>query len=203
MKSENLVLTVVLISFVALYLYLTNVPSSDLSVVSDYKEELATEAERESHKADVVKSMEVETVRASPVTMQVFTSEKVQTITAGEYEEFCRVVMNEAGGESYSCQVAVAETVINRINSDDYPDTLMEVLNQPYQYSHYENGDVTDSVREAVAQVLEYQVFNNEMLYFRMNYYHSFAEDYMMIDNMYFSIKKGPSTNQSNMDLNK
>ena len=120
MKSENLVLTVVLISFVALYLYLTNVPSSDLSVVSDYKEELATEAERESHKADVVKSMEVETVRASPVTMQVFTSEKVQTITAGEYEEFCRVVMNEAGGESYSCQVAVAETVINRINSDDY-----------------------------------------------------------------------------------
>ena len=107
-----------------------------------------------------------------------------------DFRLMCRIVMNEAGGNSYKCQLAVAETIVNRVNSEYYPDNIYDVVYQPYQYSHANNGEVTDSVREAVTQALEESIFDNSMVYFRDWYYHSFAEPYIEIDGMCFSLKK-------------
>lgn len=162
------------------------------AIKSNKKAKQTTESEQEA-RAEPVQSVFVEPSKESSGkvnAVQVYTSWKIQTISLEEFEAICRVVMNEAGGESYKCQVAVAETIINRINSDKFPDTLMEVLNQPYQFSHNENGKITDSVREAVAQSLEYQIFDTDMVYFREDYYFSFAEKYMCIDNLFFSVEK-------------
>lgn len=111
----------------------------------------------------------------------------IKSITDEEFYKICRVVMNEAGGECYQMQVAVAETIINRVNSDKFPDTIYDVLYQPYQYSHSNNGEITDSVKKAVEQVLEWHTYDTDMVYFREDYYHEFGEDYFEIDNMYFS----------------
>ena len=46
-----------------------------------------------------------------------------------------RVVMGEAGGCPWMHQVAVAAVVVNRINSDLFPDTAREVVAQPGQYT--------------------------------------------------------------------
>lgn len=199
MKSENIVFTVIIASLLIFYIVLSNQPRAE-PIMTTYKEQLQIDAERESlkesYEAAEIKSVEIETVKAVPLTaIQVYTSEKVQTITEEEFENICRIVMNEAGGESYRCQVAVAETIINRINCDFFPDEVEAVLYQSNQYSHAENGEITDSVREAVTQVLEYQIFDTDMMYFRSDYYHNFdeSEDYIEIDNMFFSTKKGPS----------
>lgn len=117
----------------------------------------------------------------------LISSVTLESVTDEEFYEICRVVMNESGGEPYQTQVAVAETIVNRVNSPEFPDTVMEVLNQPWQYSHCENGEVTDSVREAVTQALEQHIYDTDMVYFRDWYYHEFAEDYFYINNMYFS----------------
>ena len=208
MKSENIVFTVIIASLLIFYIVLSNQPRAEPR--EDLRERFSIDAEheslKESYKAAELEAVETETVKAVSLSaIQVYTSEKVQTISLEEFENISRVVMNEAGGESYSCQVAVAETIINRINADCFPDTVKEVLNQTHQFSHAENGEVTDSVREAVSQALEYHIFNEDMLYFRSDYYHDYDEtaDYIEIDNMYFSTKKGPSTDQSNKDLNK
>lgn len=107
-----------------------------------------------------------------------------------DFKLMCRIVMNEAGGNSFKCQLAVAETIVNRVNSEYYPNNIYDVVYQPYQYSHANNGDVTDSVKEAVTQALEESTFDNSMVFFRDWYYHGFAEPYMEIDDMCFSLKK-------------
>ncbi len=67
------------------------------------------------------------------------------------------VVANEYGSDWVSVpeKAKVVATVMNRVNSPSYPNTIEGVLTQPYQFSgyyasNYEWNTVTDSVREAV-----------------------------------------------------
>ncbi len=46
-----------------------------------------------------------------------------------------RVVQGEAGSCPWEHQVAVAAVVVNRVNSDLFPDTVREVVAQPNQYT--------------------------------------------------------------------
>ena len=173
--------------------------------------ESVSELEIEQHTTAIVgNSMEQiirERATAEPTTeptTEKTTEEKTEETTTGfmvapaikcevdidDFRLMCRIVMNEAGGNSYKCQLAVAETIVNRVNSEYYPNNIYDVVYQPYQYSHANNGDVTDSVREAVTQALEESTFDNSMVFFRDWYYHSFAEPYIEIDGMCFSLKK-------------
>ncbi|MEJ8306612.1 cell wall hydrolase [Saccharibacillus sacchari] len=70
-----------------------------------------------------------------------------------------RIVMAEAEGEPYAGKVAVANVVLNRLRSANFPDTVRTVIYQRYQFSPVQNGRfdrVTpseDSVK-AVAEAL-------------------------------------------------
>ncbi len=63
-----------------------------------------------------------------------------------EIDLFARLVHSEAAGEPYIGQVAVAATVLNRINSPRYPNTLTGVIYQVsngfYQYSPVLDGRI-------------------------------------------------------------
>lgn len=192
--------------FLGMYLYINALPKAPyVDPERNYQIEIEQKPEIEAEtiilkmeeNEEAIETLQTETeteveTETEPETLSenevpVYTIEKLSKITLDDFYEICRVVMNEAGGESYKCQVAVAETIINRINSDKFPNTIEGVLYQPWQYSHASNGEVTDSVKEAVTQVLEQKVFDNDMMYFREDYYHEFAEDYFYINNMYFS----------------
>lgn len=192
--------------FLGMYLYINALPKAPyVDPERNYQIEIEQKPEVEAEtiilkmeeNEEAIETLQTETeteveTETEPETLSenevpVYTIEKLSKITLDDFYEICRVVMNEAGGEGYKCQVAVAETIINRINSDKFPDTIYEVLYQPWQYSHASNGEVTDSVKEAVTQALEQKVFDNDMMYFREDYYFDFAEDYFCTDNMYFS----------------
>lgn len=187
MKEDKLSFVMLLIFIavlIALYINLDNQPRAEPR--TNLKEQFSIDAEHESLKEsyEQEQAAEIETLEIETV--------KTQVISDDDIELMCRIVMNEAGGESYKCQVAVAETILNRVASADFPNSIYDVVYQPHQYSHKENGKITDSVREAVLQALEYHIFDKNMVYFRMDYYHCFdeAENYVHIDNTYFSIKK-------------
>lgn len=184
--------------FLGMYLYINALPKApyveperDYQIEIEQKPEIETETiilkMEENEEAIETLQTETELEIFNENEIPVYTIENISKITLDDFYEICRVVMNEAGGESYKCQVAVAETIINRINSDKFPDTIYEVLYQPYQYSHADNGEITDSVKEAVTQALEQHIYDTDMMYFREDYYHEFAEDYFCTDNMYFS----------------
>ncbi len=51
-----------------------------------------------------------------------------------------KIVMAEAEGEPYEGKVAVANVVLNRLRSANYPDTIEEVIYQKSQFSPVRNG---------------------------------------------------------------
>lgn len=198
MKNDNLA-TAFLIAFaigmLSMNIYLNKHPKDiRAEPTRDLKAEISIAAERENlkesydieHCSAELDSVEFETVK------ETASFDIKKTYSAEDIELMARVVMNEAGGESYKCQVAVAETILNRVDSTDFPNSIREVIYQPYQYSLNSNGSITDSVYEAVYQALEYRIFDSNMVYFRMDKYHEFDEaaDYFEIDNTYFSLKR-------------
>jgi spore germination cell wall hydrolase CwlJ-like protein len=46
----------------------------------------------------------------------------------------------EARGEPIDGQMLVAETIINRVADERWPDTACEVIKQPHQFSFYSDG---------------------------------------------------------------
>jgi N-acetylmuramoyl-L-alanine amidase len=77
-------------------------------------------------------------------------------ITAKEKDLMARLVRAEAESEIYAGKVAVAVVVLNRVDSEDFPDTVKEVINQPGQFTPVSNGEITkDADTQSVEAVEE------------------------------------------------
>lgn len=79
--------------------------------------------------------------------------------TEEEMDIFARLVHAEAKGESYRGKVAVAAAVLNRIESDVYPDDLKSVIFQVdsgyYQFSPVLDGSIWQTPDEEAYQAVE------------------------------------------------
>lgn len=80
-------------------------------------------------------------------------------LTIEEIEMLSRIVQLEAGGEIIESKYATIETILNRIYSEKYPNTLEEVLSQKGQFSTWENINIdkanpTEDTYIAVTNVL-------------------------------------------------
>jgi spore germination cell wall hydrolase CwlJ-like protein len=76
-----------------------------------------------------------------------------------DYDELCRIVEAEAGGEPFEGKVAVAEVVLNRVDSPDFPGTIHDVIFQPGQFDPLDDGrfytiTVSPESRQAVDRAL-------------------------------------------------
>lgn len=117
-------------------------------------------------------------------------------LTEEEMKLLYTTVYCEAGNQGYEAQVMVALVILNRLNSDKYPDTLREVVYQEGQFAvtkwpDFESKGWTSSVQSAVDYALQYNEYPRDMYYFRADYYHSFGEPYVYIAETYFSLEGG------------
>lgn len=81
-------------------------------------------------------------------------------ISESDFVLLCNVVGHEAGSNWISeyDKACVVEVVMNRVNSSLYPNSIIGVLSQPYQFADYQSyaylgtysGYVTESVKNAV-----------------------------------------------------
>ncbi|TMV49467.1 cell wall hydrolase [Paenibacillus mesophilus] len=55
-------------------------------------------------------------------------------------EQMARMIHAEARGESFLGQVAVGAVILNRVQSDAFPDSITEVIFQPGQFSAIRDG---------------------------------------------------------------
>ncbi|WP_186430585.1 cell wall hydrolase [Clostridium sp. BSD9I1] len=89
---------------------------------------------------------------------------------AKELDLLARLVRAEAGGESYSAQVAVAAVVINRVKSSKFPNTITAVINSNNQFTPVQNGQInkpaTDANKKAVQEALYGKDPSNGALFF-------------------------------------
>ena len=126
-------------------------------------------------------------------------------INADDVERLERLVYAEAGNQTLYAQKLVCATVINRVASDEFPNSVEGVIQEKnggtYQFScvpngMYANAKPTEQVKQAVAEVLsEYANgsadYPSNMLFFRSGYFFDWStvEDYISEDDMYFSLR--------------
>ena len=97
-------------------------------------------------------------------------------MSADEYDMFCRIVEAEIGNGNFDEKCAVASAIINRYDSEIFPDSWMECFMQKsngvYQFSsvgdgRYKNVNVTFSTRNAIAYSFMIEDMAQGCTYFR------------------------------------
>lgn len=117
--------------------------------------------------------IESETADSATYTEPVCEIKSDLPITETERILLCNLVGREYGSDyvPISEKAKVVAVVMNRVNSSLFPNTIYEVLTQPYQFSGYIASDeysyqVTDSVIEAVDYYFAHIEEFGDWLYF-------------------------------------
>lgn len=100
------------------------------------------------------------------------------------------VTMAEAEGESEEGKRLVIDTILNRVDSPKFPNSVREVVYQPNQFTSMWNGRVDrcyvkDDIRKLVVEELENRT-NSDVLFFRSGHY-GCGTAMFQVGNHYFS----------------
>lgn len=107
-------------------------------------------------------------------------SEKVEPKVTEKKEEpkidnktylLAQLISAEAKGEPYNGKIAVGNVVLNRVNHDQFPDTIKEVIFQKGQFSPVSNGAIynepdSESLQAAKEVMNGKKVVGDKALYF-------------------------------------
>lgn len=104
----------------------------------------------------------------------------VLDLTHEDYENLLRIVEAEAGGEDRTGKILVANVIINRVNAEQFPDTVTEVIFQKMdgicQFSPIHDGRfysvrVSEETKEAVNAALYGEDCSSGALFFMARAY--------------------------------
>lgn len=118
-----------------------------------------------------------------------------ETITDEELALSALTIYHEARGESYECQKAVFEVILNRVLDDRFPNTISEVIYQPGQFTTAKLL-TTAPIQEPACLAIAFQVVEDvleETEYVLGDTYIYFAtskvngKNHIKIDETYFS----------------
>lgn len=113
--------------------------------IEQLQQELEQAQETIQDSEDEVKGLnaEIEKLKDKASTVSVAPS---SSFTANEIDLLQRLVEAEAGGESIKGKIAVANVVLNRIKSSNYPNTMSEVIYQRNQFEVVNLGTINTKV---------------------------------------------------------
>lgn len=127
-----------------------------------------------------------ETIEVESVNEMAEVPDRPKKIIYSDEELMAMVVHAEAKGEEMVGKVAVASAILNRC--DYYGLTVESVIYQEDQFAIATTYTESDMRAVEIAQEVR-DLFPEDMLYFRNQYYHSFGTPYMQIGNHFFSTK--------------
>lgn len=113
------------------------------------------------------------------------------SITEDEIDLIALVTMAEAEGEDEYGKRLVIDTILNRVNSEYFPDTVEEVIYQPYQFESMWNGradicyvdeNICELVRGEVEELTDAYTF-----FFCSGGYSKYGIPMYQVGNHYFS----------------
>ena len=95
--------------------------------------EILEETAESQTKADTMTESEIEKENS------IFVS---SSYSESDYELLCEITYAEAGNQTEEQQVAAAATILNRVESDSFPNTIKEVIMQKGQFASTRNGHI-------------------------------------------------------------
>lgn len=125
---------------------------SEDSYNAEYEAELATESaeSEDSYNEEVENEILEETVESQSKSDMMTESEIEEensifvssSYSENDYELLCEITYAEAGNQTEEQQVAAAATILNRVESDSFPNTIKEVIMQKGQFASTINGHI-------------------------------------------------------------
>lgn len=108
-----------------------------------------------------------------------------------DIELIALVTMAEAEGESEKGKRLVISTILNRLDSEHFPDTVKEVIYQPGQFTSMWNGRsdrcyVKEDICQLVREELESRT-NSEVIFFGAGDYSAYGSPMFQEGDHYFS----------------
>ena len=127
----------------------------------------------------------------SAVVTDVQAAETYSPMYNEEIKLIASVTLAEAEGEGELGKRLVIDTILNRVDSDRYPDTVKEVIFQPHQYSVIQNGRINkclpnDDVCRLVIEELNFRT-DNRVIFFNADGYSVYGKPLFKEGNHYFS----------------
>ena len=121
--------------------------------------------------------------RPKSVYTEAYLNEETSLITPTfeEVEYMAKVIHGEATGCTEIQKAAVAWCVCNRVDSPSYPDNVIEVITEPYQFHGYKDSVKADASDYAIAWEVLYRWYNKldgRVLDSRFLYFHSSGKGY-------------------------
>ena len=108
-----------------------------------------------------------------------------------DIELIALVTMAEAEGESEYGKRLVIDTILNRMNSEYFPDTASGVVYQPHQFTSMWNGRVNRChVKDEICQLVKDEILsrtNKDVIFFTAGEYGNYGKPIFSIGNHYFS----------------
>lgn len=98
-------------------------------------------------------------------------SAEAHSLTQQDYQVLLKIVEAEAGVCDDKGKILVANVILNRVKSDEFPDSVTDVVYQPSQFSPVSNGSinsckVTSETRECVNRALKGEDYSQGALFF-------------------------------------
>lgn len=116
---------------------------------------------------------------------------KMEYIYDNEIKLLALMAMAEAEGECEHGKRLVIDTILNRVDSDEFPDTIEEVVYQPNQFTSVWNGRVERCYPTDEVCRLAFEEFNkrknNEVIFFTAGKYGNYGTPMFNVENHYFS----------------
>lgn len=118
-------------------------------------------------------------------------TEVIPEMSREDVELIALVTMAEAEGECEEGKRLVIDTVLNRVDSEYFPDTVYEVIYQPNQFSSMWNGrvdrcEVREDICKLVYEELESRT-NYDVVFFTAGEYSAYGIPMFQVGNHYFS----------------
>jgi len=210
-KSEKIAaiifsLTAATTMCIAVKLTLWKQDSTNNNTLFESVEPMASSTVYAKEEADtVIHGEEAYTVNIENDTARNNSVYDIQNETGGSEEIICTpqdvellmyCVEAEAGNQSLYGRKLVADVVLNRVDDDDFPNTISEVIKQKYQFTTYWNGaieskrisGVSGDTIDAVTSELINRT-NSDVMYFTAGGYGNYGTPWAQVGDHYFSNK--------------
>ena len=136
---------------------------------------------------------EVETINIVELIIEAeeTVDEPIISVSNEDIELLALVTMAEAEGESEEGKRMVIDTILNRVDSERFDNTISEVIYAPNQFTSMRNGRVdrcyiADDICQLVIEELTNRT-NYDVLYFTAYQYGAYGTPMFQIGNHYFS----------------
>jgi len=137
-----------------------------------------------------------ETPEATVEVVQVIREEETEEVLMDDLELLAQLVQAEAGNQDMIGKRLVVDVVLNRVDSESFPNTIREVIFQPYQFSSVTDGGLeragyrmTEEDYEAVRLELVKRL-DEEITFFTAGAYNGYCEPCYQHGAHYFGKEK-------------